>query len=124
MKEPQAAKANQTATPTPEPAPARRESAHPLLRLQRAVGNQAVQRLVQTKLLLGSHGDSGEQEADRAEDAVTHSPVSLAPATASPRGVPCQRAEPAEGGPRLEARLYALLGGGASLSESTRAFFE
>src|SRR5712691_6862946 len=55
--------------------PDRRE--HPMIRLQRAIGNQAVQRMLQTsgelvqaKLMVGPPGDRFEQEADRVADAV------------------------------------------------------
>ena len=54
-------------------------TAHPLLRLQRAVGNQAVQRLlnsgdIQTRLPVGQPGDRYEQEADRMAQQVVTSP--------------------------------------------------
>ena len=38
---------------------------HPLLNLQRAAGNAAVNRLIQTKLTVGHAGDPHEREADR-----------------------------------------------------------
>jgi hypothetical protein len=43
---------------------------HPLLRLQRAIGNQAVGRLIQAKLQISQPGDAYEQEADRMADQV------------------------------------------------------
>lgn len=54
---------------------------HPMLRLQRTVGNQAVQRLVnsgrlQTKLTVNQPGDVYEQEADRVADQITRAPDS------------------------------------------------
>lgn len=50
-------------------------AAHPLLELQRAIGNQAVQRLInspyiQTKLQVSTPEDPAEQEADRVADTV------------------------------------------------------
>ena len=42
----------------------------PLLRLQRAMGNQAMGRLLQTKLTVSEPGDIYEQEADRLADQV------------------------------------------------------
>src|SRR5215204_349831 len=50
-------------------------TAHPLLELQRSIGNQAVQRLInspyiQTKLQVSTPGDPYEQEADRVADKV------------------------------------------------------
>ena len=64
----------------PSSHPLQRQSAgpssagHPLLDLQRSIGNQAVQRLirsyVQTKLQVSAPGDPFEQEADRVADTV------------------------------------------------------
>lgn len=59
--------------------PAERATTHPILRLQRALGNQAVQRMVnsgqiQTKLAIGQPGDVYEQEADRMAQQVITSP--------------------------------------------------
>jgi hypothetical protein len=53
--------------------------AHPLLELQRSIGNQAVQRLIgspyiQTKLQVSTPGDPYEQEADRVADTVMRMP--------------------------------------------------
>jgi hypothetical protein len=46
-----------------------------LLNLQRMGGNQAVLRLLQTKLTVGAAGDRYEQEADRVADAVMSMPA-------------------------------------------------
>ena len=43
---------------------------HPFFGLQQTVGNQAVQRLIQAKLLITPPGDSCEQEADEMADRV------------------------------------------------------
>src|SRR5712691_6533720 len=58
---------------------AERVTTHPVLRLQRAVGNQAVQRLInsgkiQAKLAVGQPGDVYEQEADQIAQQVVTSP--------------------------------------------------
>src|SRR5687768_11227569 len=49
-------------------------SAHPILALQRRVGNQAAARIVQAKLRVGPPGDVYEQEADRVADDVMRMP--------------------------------------------------
>ncbi len=48
---------------------------HPILQLQQKLGNQAVNRLIQTKLQVGEPGDIYEQEADRVAASVMHTPV-------------------------------------------------
>ncbi len=47
---------------------------HPLLQLQRAIGNQAIGRWIQAKLKIGHPGDVYEQEADRVADQVMRMP--------------------------------------------------
>lgn len=42
-----------------------RASLHPLLQLQRLIGNRAVSQLIQAKLKVSQSGDIFEQEADR-----------------------------------------------------------
>ncbi|HYR12440.1 MAG TPA: DUF4157 domain-containing protein, partial [Longimicrobium sp.] len=49
-------------------------SVHPILSLQRRVGNQAAARIVQAKLRVGPPGDVYEQEADRVADDVMRMP--------------------------------------------------
>jgi hypothetical protein len=74
---------------------AARASPHPILRvgeLQRSIGNQAMGRLLQRKLIINQPGDAYEQEADRVADAVMRAPPAGAPpamsATVSaPRGL-------------------------------------
>src|SRR5215471_9104210 len=74
----------------PEQAPAmpvvRRSFADPrtlspenLLALQRTIGNRAVQRLLQRKLMVGAAHDPYEQQADRVADQVMRSPAPAAP---------------------------------------------
>lgn len=67
------------ARPQPQSSPA----AHPLITLQRSVGNQAVQRLmrassIQAKLSVSQPGDKHEREADNAASTVMRSPASTA----------------------------------------------
>lgn len=65
-----------------DPTPARRNrsaSAHPILALQRTIGNQAVQRLLlsrqlQAKLQISEPGDKFEREADQVADRVMRMP--------------------------------------------------
>jgi Domain of unknown function (DUF4157) len=64
-------------TSTPKAVPRTRMPIHPLLRLQRSIGNEAVQRLIQAKLMIGQAGDIYEQEAERTAERIVTS--SLAP---------------------------------------------
>lgn len=50
---------------------------HPLLQMQRQIGNQAVNRLIQAKLKVGKPNDTYEQEADRTADTVMRMPDPL-----------------------------------------------
>lgn len=54
-----------------------RPAVHPLLQLQRQIGNQAVNRLIQAKLKVGKPNDIYEQEADRTADTVMRMPDPL-----------------------------------------------
>ncbi|HEY9610910.1 eCIS core domain-containing protein [Allocoleopsis sp.] len=62
---------------TPKPLSSTRTPVHPLLQLQRQIGNQAVSRLIQTKLKVGKPNDVYEQEADRTADTVMRMPDPL-----------------------------------------------
>ncbi len=53
----------------------------PLVRLQRALGNHAFGRMVQTKLRIGPAGDAFEQEADRVAERLGALPFAAAPAS-------------------------------------------
>ena len=55
----------------------------PLLSLQRAMGNQAVARMLQTKLTVSEPGDIYEQEADRLADQVMRMPDPAPPSSPS-----------------------------------------
>ena len=61
---------------------------HPLLRLQRSIGNQAVGRLIQAKLKISQPGDQYEQEADRVADQVTSMPSPESTPTAQRQIIP------------------------------------
>jgi hypothetical protein len=54
-----------------------RPGVHPLLQMQRQIGNQAVNRLIQAKLKVGKPNDTYEQEADRTADTVMRMPDPL-----------------------------------------------
>ena len=58
----------------PKSPSATHSSAHPLLQLQRQIGNQAVNQLIQAKLKVGKAHDTYEQEADRVADTVMRIP--------------------------------------------------
>jgi hypothetical protein len=126
-----------------------RASVHPILRLQRAIGNRAVQRYVQAKLIVGAANDEYEQEAERVAEQVMRMPASpfpdpdevsihrraseveggtqLKPLAASiTRVVQRARSDPLrsfEPGADFESRLSGS-GGGNPLPASTRAFME
>jgi Domain of unknown function (DUF4157) len=90
---------------------------HPLLRLQRTMGNQAVQRLLQRRegLAVSAPGDVYEQEAERVAGAVMSMP---------------DRSEEEEEEADLQApagvrrRLLGAQGGGNPLPAEVRAFME
>lgn len=48
---------------------------YPILHLQRTIGNQAVQGLIQAKLKIGQPGDKYEQQADRVAERVMRMPA-------------------------------------------------
>ncbi|MEA2561994.1 MAG: hypothetical protein QOH06_3498 [Acidobacteriota bacterium] len=96
-----------------------------LLHLQRSVGNQAVGRLLQTKLTVGAPGDRYEQEADRAAEQVTNgaeTQVQRSSPAIQPLASDAQGAEPAE--PGLESQLEARRGQGNPLPSPIRAEME
>ena len=133
-------------------------SRHPLLGLQQSIGNQAVQRLInspyiQAKLQVSTPGDPFEQEADRVADRVMRmaEPGPVSSCSSCANAGPIQRAcaeceakkhtdddhtvqivhRKAEPEPLLDqddssvaSNINALNGGGSSLPETTRTFFE
>jgi hypothetical protein len=112
---------------------------HPILALQQTIGNQAVQRLlqsshIQAKLRISQPGDKYEQEADRVADTVMRMPEPSpklardSPATTVSLGAVIQRREDVAAAPRITpsvaAGISALKGRGSPLPPPTRAFFE
>ena len=106
-----------------------------ILFLQRAIGNQAVQRLIksgtlQAKLQIGQPGDKYEQEADRVADEVMRMPEPGVQRQVEPEEEEEElQAKPTSGhlsevNPDLESRIHSLEGGGQPLSENDRVFFE
>ena len=86
--------ADRSAFPTATASPSRGHAPHPMrgiTELHRAIGNQAVGRLLQRKLVVNTPGDAYEQEADRVADAVMRAtPASPSPALS--RAAPTPRA--------------------------------
>jgi hypothetical protein len=105
----QTAQADARSTASPVRAPA-----HPALRLQRAVGNQAVQGLIQANLPVSRPGDADEVEADAAAERIMAASPSVSPPPAS------------SGSGHVSAgdNLMGALGSGSPLESSARAFFE
>jgi hypothetical protein len=62
-----------------------RSTLHPILQLQRAIGNQGVQRFIQAKLTISQPGDLYEQEADLVADQVMATPAHHAVSGTPPR---------------------------------------
>lgn len=86
-------------------------AAHPIMSLQRTLGNQAVQRLLQAKLRVGAPGDAFEQEADRASEQMTQ------PACHCGGGCPkCQTG--GQGRERLHLQTKRVGQGGAGQTEA------
>ncbi|MCS7061544.1 MAG: DUF4157 domain-containing protein [Anaerolineae bacterium] len=98
-----------------------------LLQLQRTAGNRAVNRLIQTKLIVGPADDPYEREAERIA-AQFGAPVSAADPPvqciqALPR-TPAVGPEGGEAGADIERELAASKGAGAPLPPDTRAMME
>lgn len=124
----------------------KRGAEHSMPSLQRTVGNQAVQRLLQSrrlqaKLTINQPGDPCEQEADRVAEQVMRMPEPAIQRTCAPcaaGGSPCQKseAERASVGRRkadasglggdhtLPDDVVHELGPGQPLDATTRAFCE
>ena len=99
-----------------------------LLARHQALGNQAVQRLIQAKLTVTPAGDAYEHEADRVAAAVMSGPARpAAPAATAVQSV-ARAPLPEEGtgavSPALEAQITGMQGGGQPLPAAERAFFE
>lgn len=98
-----------------------------LLQLQRAAGNRAVNRLIQTKLIVGPADDPYEREAERIA-AQFGAPTSAADLPAQrlqalPQ-TPIVGPEGGEAGDNIERQLAANRGAGAPLPPDTRAMME
>lgn len=65
---------HKTAVASTKPPLPTRAPLHPILQLQRLIGNRAVSQLIQAKLKVSQSGDVFEQEADRIADAVMRMP--------------------------------------------------
>jgi hypothetical protein len=72
----------------PASAPSLQGGLHPLLQLQRTIGNRAVARLLQAKLAVSHPGDPYEREADRVAEQVTSMSVPESTATAQRQMIP------------------------------------
>ncbi len=145
----------QKASTTSSPVLSTRSAVHPILQLQRAIGNQGVQRFIQAKLTISQPDDPYEQEADRVAEQVMLMPdlsraqskrVSRHDKFPSLQRMSTEREDevhrqPMEeeeeliqtkevsGGapevtPSIESQINSVRGGGQSLPESIRAFFE
>jgi hypothetical protein len=98
-----------------------------LLQLQRTVGNRAVSRLIQAKLIVGSADDPYEREAERVA-ARFGAPASVAEWSgqriqALPQ-TPAVEPEGGEAGEEIERQLSASKGAGTPLPPDTRALME
>ncbi|MDX2240709.1 MAG: DUF4157 domain-containing protein [Leptolyngbyaceae cyanobacterium bins.302] len=110
--------------------------AHPVLNLQRQVGNQATTSMIQAKLTVGEANDAYEQEADRVAAAVVrqiHPPAATsqspqANATPTPQIQPLVQRQGGSGGmeapAHVEAGIQQARGSGQPLPEGLRSFME
>lgn len=126
--------------------PMERRAEQPILHLQRTIGNQAVQRLLQSgtlqpKLAISQPDDAYEREADRVAEQVMRMPepsLQRACAPCAANAIPCPNCDTEEEQPvqrRMDAALETSdgsvpegfpqsLGPGQPLDRATRAFFE
>jgi hypothetical protein len=72
----------------PASAPSFQGGFHPILQLQRTIGNRAVARLLQAKFAMSHPGDPYEREADRVAEQVTSMSVTESAATAQRQMIP------------------------------------
>ena len=85
---------------------------HPLLSLQRSIGNHDVQRLlrssyIQAKLDFSSPGDQFEQEADQVADTITRTPDVVQQGAASPQTGVVQRAFNSDDNHNLQSERFS-----------------
>ena len=101
------------------------DAPHPLLSLQRSIGNQAFGQVIQTKLAISSPGDAYEQEADRVADRIMRmedpGPISSSLGTIHRKE---GEAATSRASTSVHSQITGLRGGGEPLSPSVRAFFE
>jgi Domain of unknown function (DUF4157) len=100
---------------------------HPLIRLQRQLGNRATTELIQAKLTVGAVNDVYEQEADRTADKVMRMPeVSSTLQLQTEDRI--QAKSTAETTPLvtpvLEQQIQGMRGGGQPLAPDVRRFYE
>jgi hypothetical protein len=88
--------------------------------LHRAVGNQAVQRMLQTRLAITEPGDSYEQEADRVSEQIMRTPEP----TVQPGRPSVHAVGPAAGGLAPPIVHDVLRSPAQPLDQQTRAFME
>jgi hypothetical protein len=98
---------------------------HPLLRLQRQIGNHAVTQQLQAKMTVGAANDVHEQEADRVANTV------MRMAEPEPPSIQRQPEEKLQAksnttpavSPGLESRIQSMRGGGQPLAPASNSFF-
>ncbi|WNZ27755.1 DUF4157 domain-containing protein [Leptolyngbya sp. NK1-12] len=124
------AKTTQSAQPAPQAPAPQKPATHPLLHLQRQVGNQAATSMIQAKLTVGEPNDVYEQEADRVAAAVVNQ-IHAAPAQATQSALQTkpriQRMSDVAGmavSPDVESAIQQARGGGHPLDESIRVPME
>lgn len=124
------AKTTQSAQPTPQSPAPQKPTAHPLLHLQRQVGNQAATSMIQAKLTVGEPNDVYEQEADRVAAAVVNQ-IHAAPDQATQSALQTkpriQRMSNVAGmavSADVESAIQQARGGGQPLDESIRVPME
>ena len=110
---------------------------NPLLKLQRSIGNQSVQRLIrspyiQAKLNVSTPGDQFEQEADQVADTVTRMPddqVNPGAMISNREDQEIVQGKAAEGSGNqvsqgVQSRIDSFRRGGQPLPSTLRAYFE
>ena len=114
-------------------------SLHPLRHLQNTVGNQAIGRIIQSKLKIRQPGDKFEQEADHVADNVMQMPEPQVQRQAEDEEEQIQM-HPAEDEetlqtqensdrtpvvtPKVQENINTIRGSGKPLPKSARTFFE
>ena len=106
----------------------RHQSLHPILSLQRSLGNQAVLRMLQRRLPVGPTADANEQQADRVATAVMRMPNAAAHHAANESGIQLQLvssgSSPATAALAPPSVHEVLRSPGRPLDSSVRGFME